>query len=359
VKRLRCELRCHSNGLHLQQIYTGFTMLRNCGLVDVRQKFAHVETRDRSKPFHLEDAKVTHLAVIFNEEIKLYYDLHDSYEIDEYQLRAVDVYFKRSYSNEYVKELGPSAKKVKPLGLNYLVYPPRSDWHGAIRSLVLGNGLEKLKSLKALRFGRGFSNNPAVDEAWDLPRTDAAPRILFMLRAWDPYDDPERPEEKVEQRRRINEMRASCVRALRDEFGDIFLGGFAHTEFAKAAFPDLLLPDVSLSSKMRYMKLLREYPICIATRGLHGSIGWKFGEYVAYSKAILSEKLEYDVPGNLECGRNYLEFESAESCVAVARRLVADPDLMREMMINNHNYYNAYVRADMLVLNSLYAALLQ
>ena len=101
------------------------------------------------------------------------------------------------------------------------------------------------------------------------------------------------------------------------------------------------------------MKLLREFPIGIATTGLHGSIGWKLAEYVSYSKAIVTEKLNYRVPGHFEKELNYLDFVSPEGCVESAARLFQNYSLRCQLMINNYRYYQSYLRPDSLVLNTL------
>jgi hypothetical protein len=104
------------------------------------------------------------------------------------------------------------------------------------------------------------------------------------------------------------------------------------------------------------MHAARIWLICVATTGLHGSIGGKFAEYVCLSKAILSEKLQYAVPGDLREGRNYLEFTTADECVEQAWRLFSDRALRNRLMCNNARYYNAWLRPDMLILNSLLTA---
>jgi hypothetical protein len=101
------------------------------------------------------------------------------------------------------------------------------------------------------------------------------------------------------------------------------------------------------------MATMRSHPICVATTGLHGSIGWKLAEYVAFSKAIVTEKLHYSVTGDFGPNRNYLEFASPEDCAAAAVRLVEDRDLREALMLNNAAYYRAYVRPDALVANAL------
>jgi hypothetical protein len=90
--------------------------------------------------------------------------------------------------------------------------------------------------------------------------------------------------------------------------------------------------------------------------GLHQSIGWKFAEYVAASKAIVSETLHYDVPGAFGEGRNYLSFRTPEECVEAVSRLIRDDRLRQMIMRNNWNYYRRHVRPDRLVLGSLMAA---
>ena len=94
-----------------------------------------------------------------------------------------------------------------------------------------------------------------------------------------------------------------------------------------------------------------------ATTGLHGSVGWKFAEYVAFAKAIVSEPLNCEVPGDFKPGQNYLTFRSPTELVEQASTLFSDNALRHALMTNNARYYLGYVRPDALVLNSLLAAL--
>ena len=61
-----------------------------------------------------------------------------------------------------------------------------------------------------------------------------------------------------------------------------------------------------------FLNIVKSSDICIATTGLHKSIGWKFGEYIAASRAIITEPLYYEIPGELKRGSNYLEFRNVE-----------------------------------------------
>jgi hypothetical protein len=127
------------------------------------------------------------------------------------------------------------------------------------------------------------------------------------------------------------------------EFGSSFTGGFRHSDYALEHYRHVLVSDARMASKANYLKLLASHPTCIATTGLHGSIGRKFGEYVAFFKAIVSERLGYRVPGDLAEGRNYLGFVTPEEYVEQAVRLFRDSDLRRRMTEANHHYYQEYL----------------
>jgi hypothetical protein len=184
----------------------------------------------------------------------------------------------------------------------------------------------------------------------------ADPNVLFLVAAYDPYDDPARSQEKIDDRIFINETRARCVRLLKDALGPRFTGGFSPSRFTQEHYPDLVVPPGSTSQE-NYLRTLKSFPICVASTGLHGSTGWKLAEYVAFSKAILSERLVYDPPGAFEPPRNYIEFTSAEECLNGAVRLIEDTALRQQIMQNNAAYYRAYLRPDALVRNALTTAL--
>ena len=143
---------------------------------------------------------------------------------------------------------------------------------------------------------------------------------------------------------------------LKESLGPRFTGGFTPNRFAQENYADLVVSPDS-TSQQSYLRTLKSFPICVASTGLHGSTGWKLAEYVAFSKAILSERLLYDTPGAFEPRRNYIEFTSAEECLNGAVRLIEDTALRQQIMQNNAAYYRAYLRPDALVRNALTAAL--
>ena len=362
MQKIRCELICHSNESALRQLYTGFFLLRKRGIIDIEQTFA-TETIHELKARHLRYAnRYCGLRVVIDKRLRLHYDTHDSWEIDEEYLSACDFYFKRSFSSSHLKNLAKHRSKVHPLGLNYVVYPDELDRFAVQRSVFLDHSEGKLKEVlrSVLRSSNLFESlifTRKISSMESLPDYDAPSKIIFMAQPWDPCDDPERAQDKVEEMMHITETRAKCIRMLRDEFGSNFYGGFIHTDFAFKNYKDALIPDSSLSTSRNYINALGKYPICVATTGLHGSIGWKFAEYVAFAKAILSEKLNYEVPGDLREGVNYLQFSSPEDCVIKAKQLFSDRRLRNSLMINNAKYYQTYLRPDSLILNSILTAL--
>ena len=338
---LLCKIVCDSNSPHLSQIYTGFSLLHQAGDIVLSQECRKQNLFDASKPQHLRDAKHAHLLVIVNDEIKLYYDCHDSHEIDETAASKVDCYFKRSYDQSRIPRAIRST--VFSLGLNYEVYP----------NLLDSFEQHRLKSLRSPHDVPDTARfRPTVERMYALPKILPA-RVLFMTRAWDPFDHPDRSEEKIAERVCINESRARCVKLLKRAFGDSVMAGLLHTEYAAQQYADVLLPDNRISEKQNYLKLLAHYPICVTTTGLHGSIGWKMGEYVAFSRAIVSEKLNHDVPGDFKQGQNFLAFDEPDQCASVVNDLLSDSNLRYAMMEANHDYYLNYLKPDVMIRRTL------
>ena len=178
-----------------------------------------------------------------------------------------------------------------------------------------------------------------------------------MAKTWDPSPRRDLPADAAEDRHRVNEERARIIEVLRREFGPRFYGGFMHSEYAAKQYSGLLVEHPELTEQSRYLWHMKRFPICIATTGLHHSIGWHFAEYVAFSKAIVSEALHYQLPGNFSESVNFVAFRTPQECVEAAAKLCEDESLRRRMMVANFCYFHRYVRPDALILNSLKRAL--
>lgn len=167
-----------------------------------------------------------------------------------------------------------------------------------------------------------------------------------MTRLWD-YTA--KRDEINEQRKCINRIRIETIKALKNEFGSAFFGGIFPNKMSEK-YPDLVLSRFD-TQKYSYIKRLRSSTICIATTGLHDSIGWKMPEYVAASKCIISEPLLYEVTGDFKEKVNYLEYTDVDTLISHVHRLLDDNDMRFNMQICNYRYYREYLRPDSLMLN--------
>lgn len=353
--RPSCRLRWHSASAHIQQVYTGLAMLHRAGSITLTQERVNPPAAREEVAQHLRDAGRTHASVVVNDTLTVHYDMHDACEIDLRDLDACDYYVKRSFSASHVATLPRGADKVLPFGLNYHVLPDFADAFAVRRVPGSTTGIgDRVAALRqALNAGSGFTFYPRVREFESAPTPALEPGVLFLATAYDPHDKPDRSAEKIEEREHANETRAQCIRLLRQELGQGFLGGFNHSAFTQQRYPDCLAADARVTDKKNYLRMVRAHPVCVATTGLHGSTGWKFAEYVAGARAIVSEPLRYAVPGEFASERNYLEFASPADCVEQALRLVADSALRERMMEANARYYRIGLRPDALLLNSL------
>lgn len=343
-KVFECELEYFPNP-HLMQIYAGFFELQKLGIIDL--KIRKIKSTASSIPV---------INALVNKKYKVVYDTIDGLSwvpgdsktnLEHFQRTfKTDFYFKRSYDPR-MQEYRPENCSVFPLGLNYNIHPHRN-------MLAYANGLkEKIKYIaKTNRLLKTVSKKPffyAKDFEY-FPIKPPIHRVLFLTRLWSPEEA--RSERSRVFRAEINATRIACIEACKREFGDRFTGGLQLESYAKKKHPELAMPG-SLTNKASYLQAVKDHSICIATTGLHNSIGWKLAEYVAASRAIVTEPLKFALPGNFENGSNYLEFETPDQLVSAVQRLLSDEKLLIKIMKNNHYYYNNFVKPQNLVLNTL------
>ena len=91
---IHCLLHCHSNSAHVSNLLTRFNLFWKAGAVPLAQECIIDNAYDMTKPQHLRDAKFAHLLVVMNGSIRLYYDNHDSDEIDGDVSEGVGCYFR-------------------------------------------------------------------------------------------------------------------------------------------------------------------------------------------------------------------------------------------------------------------------
>ena len=345
MEKLHCHIYANSETDHLRQIYTGFALLHRRGIINLRQT---VEEKTLGR------FEESHLRVVLDNRLTIYYDMHDCGEILPQHRENVDFYFKRSFAADIVSQY-PEKDKIFPFGFNYPVFRDAFDRFSIARS-KLYKGKMRLKNIvRGIGLTTVSGRHPQdVGNFEDLPNFDAEPNVIFMAKIWNP--DKIENKTKREETEQINLERARCIALLRKEFGAKFFGGLVVDDYSQKYFKEFLLPSESISSQKNYLEVLKKYPISVTTKGLCNSNGWKLAEYIALSKAIVSEKLYYQPSGDFAENRNYLRFDTPDECVEKVVKLFEDKSLRDELMQNNFDYYQNFLRPDKLILNTLLIA---
>ena len=333
METIKVQLYCHIP--HVCQILCGFNELNKSG--EFKVVFEDVSEEAQRK---YTDMSI--LRVLYKGKV-IIYDLMDGY-IGPYMIKDLlencDFYFKRSFSESQNEQFGELKSKMFPLGFNY---------HLTYRGNPLNDGLIK-RSIKL--FMKRESFDPFTQKRFECkPKyKDKDIKILFLTRLWDPKECVH--ENYIEERKKINLERIALIRALREKYGSNIVAGLNDSPLSRELAPDLIVSD-KYTKRKNYLKLMKSSDICIASTGLHGSIGWKTAEYVAAGKAIVSEPFNYKVTGNFVPGENYLEFSEINECLSAVDRLVSSPEKLYEMKLKNHEYYKHYLDPRELVKRSL------
>ncbi len=331
------------NSPHLNQIYDGFAKLQKLGICEVQYIFD--KNCKGGKP--LVFAEINGVKVLYDclDGLNWRDDLTHDENLDYFAQHdfSVDYYFKRSYSLQ-LESLVNNRFQYLPLGLNYDIYPEYMPLRfSRLKQNLLRTKLGiKWRGDKLFFLSEEFEQHPVI-------HLDGG--ILFLARLWNPVHCCD--EKLREERLRINQTRIESIRKCRDAFGDMFLGGIQTDEYSLNHCPKELLVSNAITNRANYLRLMQSSNICIATTGLYDSIGWKFGEYVAASRAIVSEPLNYELPGDFTEGKNYLSFTTSNDLLNKISSLLSNRVALKEMMIANKNYYENYLKPDNLVLNTL------
>ncbi|TYA71871.1 hypothetical protein [Seonamhaeicola marinus] len=338
----------YKNIPHLNQLYTGFKLLHDAQVINLEfsNRLVHKELKDKSV-----------IRVVINESIIIYYDTLDGYNwIDaetneniEYFRNTFkcDYYFKRSFSKTLESQ---SLVKLLPLGLYYNITPyfdiEKLNSIESVKKKLKNNSLfRRLMKVNANFFVKDFEHYP------DLLIDDKEIRILFSARLWPP--DGAKNEESKLQREAINNFRITIVKTLKKEYGERFIGGISTDSYSSSVLEKEFLLPFEFTNRKNYLKLMKSASICIATTGIHSSIGGKLTEYVCAARAIISEPLYYEVPGDFNKNENYLEFVEVNDLIRNIDYLTKSPEVLKSIMENNRDYYHSYLKPDALVYNTL------
>lgn len=254
---------------------------------------------------------------------------------------SVDILFKRDFSSMYNKLIGFKGR-IAPLGLNYYCYDRRIKqiYYPGIR--LYKKNVKNMLSIEFDEFYKNFENHRSLSN----DRYD----ILFLTRLWNPEAVEVENAKVAEERHTINKMRINIIRMLRKQYGDKAVCGISDDPYAREIAPDLIIKD--FTKKSRYISLMKKSKIVVSSLGLHQSNGWKFGEYIAAGKTIVTEKPFYNIPYALH-NKNWLEYSCVEECLEAIDRLLGDSDKRNQMQLSNLRYYEEHLRPDMLIKDSL------
>jgi len=345
---IHCEFDyIHHN--HLSQIYDGFEKLAKEGSVKLKVNYG--KSNGLSLPI---------LKVKINNRINVVYDTLDGFNwvndsIDNNLKHfkdntKADFYFKRSYNDQLLKK-SPNNCKVFPLGFNYYMSTQASfinkNYNNSLKSIFKQKIKQQLGINGFFKRNSSFLRSASFE---NLPIRNTENKILFLTRIWDPSETGQNYNKEL--RERINEERIGYIDLCKKEFGKRFTGGLIRTEYSENKAKNYLL-NQEITGKENYLKLVKSHNICVATTGLHNSVGWKMGEYIAASRAIVSEPLHYQSPGSFTKNNNYLEFHNKESLLESIEALLLDPNKVQKLMDNNYSYYKENLEPKSLILNTL------
>ncbi len=336
---MNIEMTLISKSPHTSGVITGFLMLAEQGKIQLKFHTDYAHTK-ASYPF-------LHMVLVEAEGKRLVFDLLDGYnwklEAVEALLKHTDFYFKRSFCSKKNQMISPlHRKKMHPLGFSYHVTHP----HNPIDQC---HGLKERAAQLMQKIRNGSIRNAFTTECFEAPANDKQKNtILFLARLWDMTGNKEIDTE----RQYINHMRIEIIRQLRKLYPNRFFGGVQFSGHALKLCRDLLIAP-SKTKRVRYLDIMKQADICIGSMGLYESNGWKTGEYIAASRAIVNEALRYEVTGNFIAGKHYLPFTTPEECVAQTVYLMEHPAFVYEMKQWNEQYYHSYLRPDRQVAQAL------
>ena len=311
---------------HAYQAISGFIALKKQKIISLNIDF----DRDVDIP----------LANAFYSEIngrKVIYDIEDGTnnflpDTIDYIHKENILLFKRAYDEQLFKY----DKMIRPYGLNYINFSNN----------FIALGTDYLARRKFLPPGAvQFTLSKLQDWSFIDANVRHTNRIFFCTRLWD-QNETHSPVDV------LNDERIQVILSLRKAFPNNIIAGVQDSPLSRKLCKDLILPS-QITRRNNYLDLLSKSSVCIATTGLHRSTGWKFGEYVASGKAIVTEPLSFLIPGDFYDGKNYLSFTSANDLIDKCDYLLSNPEKRREMEKNNIDYYIHNLRPDVLIWNTL------
>jgi len=352
------ELFLYSRSLHISMIVTGFLMLYEQGIIKLKI-ITNFKNKYKFPHPHFVEAIVNNKAILYD-----CWDLCDwtaaDWEKEKWQdisynetlLTGIDFYFKRSFLSSRNNVFSAiNKKKIFPLGFNFYV----SFKNNPLDKYNIFS-IDYLKHIaKKHVFTHKFTKPLFIEdiEATANYVISKDLKIIFFSRLWDPHGKDVWNDDKKKEIEYINKTRIDIILKLKQLYPNNFIGGIEYSRLAVDLCKDIILSG-SMTNRINYINTMKNSDICIGSMGLHESIGWKTGEYIAAARAIINEKFHFEVPYSFKPIKNYLPFENYDECLSAVSSLMNNPDLVYEQKKENEKYYNNYLRPDKQVLNTFH-----
>ena len=343
---------------HVSQIYTGLYDLQAENKIKISFSF-----NSSYIPQDLLSLKNSHRLlwtevknIVTRQSLKVCFDLRDTGNILIETLQKSDIYFKRSYSHEWINKQNikqGQQQKIFPYGLNYACRSEHQFSNNINRITTFNHLLnyqfinKQFSSNLKYNFKQVSFNNYKFSTQFEVGSEVPAEKfILFQTRVYDPkkWNDEAIKYLNIKE---LNLMRVEIIRALKDKFGSKFIGGLQKTDFSENKYPDCITPFKT--GKSEYLKLIKKCLITITNSGLVQSNGFKLPEYIAASRCIITEPLKYELPTPLKEQVNIITFNNPEECIKACENILQDPNLAKTMRKNNENYYNNELKPSILI----------
>ena len=98
-----------------------------------------------------------------------------------------------------------------------------------------------------------------------------------------------------------------------------------------------------------YIDSTKKSWVVFNTPSVQGCHGWKLGEYLAMGKCILSMPHNNRFPSDFINRVHYYGMESEEEILPTLRLLHDSPDVVSQLSMNSHKYYDDYLRPDVMI----------
>jgi glycosyltransferase involved in cell wall biosynthesis len=272
-------------------------------------------------------------------------DLYDvSNHFSSFAFEHCDVIFKRNYISKYVDKLSYSYK-VKPVGLTFGCQSRlRNSWLLLVSCYVVLEFKSNLKldrkilqrfffTIKKIKTHLKYvTKGREIDKIRSFNKETKC-QVFYQVRCF--------PNTKANYVKEVNDERALLVQLLNRNLGKKYKGGLVPDEISRTYYPDEL---TNLSTDPDdYLNYIKESSICIYTKGLQNSPARKLAEYLSQGKCIVSERIETELPYELEDGKHIFYFDDINQCIDICKNLLNNKNLIEEVSTNARKYYEDYL----------------